>query len=187
MKDRYILIGGVPFRGYTGTLTYTGLTEVGRVSTQADLQKLIKKKYDECGGLFHIFDLGLMSDIRWLTSEHLATLLFQELEKDGWGDIDSHWFKLVAEGNHTEEGDHHDQAEALSEVLDRVVQRLKEETPIDRLKNKYDSESEHLQAIEDALVEQFQIADRDQVRKAVYAAFDVGHKTTTTDDWADMW
>lgn len=60
-------------------------------------------------------------------------------------------------------------------------------TPIDKLKKKYDSDSEHLRAIEDALMEQFNITDREQVHKAVLAAFYVGHKTTTTDDWVDMW
>lgn len=60
-------------------------------------------------------------------------------------------------------------------------------TPIDKLKDKYDSAGEHLRAIEDALMEQFNITDREQLHKAVYAAFAVGHKTTTTDDWADFW
>lgn len=61
-------------------------------------------------------------------------------------------------------------------------------TPIDRLKKTYDSYPEHLKAIEDALIEQFKLTeeDRPQVKKAVSAAFDVGHRTTTTDDWCDM-
>ena len=60
-------------------------------------------------------------------------------------------------------------------------------TPIDLLKPKYDSATEHLKAVEDALMEQFSIGEthRAQVHKAVHEAFHVGHRTTTTDDWAD--
>ena len=60
-------------------------------------------------------------------------------------------------------------------------------SPIDRLKAKYDFHTQHLRAIEEALMEQFAIpADqRDQVRKAVSIAYDVGRRTTTTDDWCD--
>jgi hypothetical protein len=62
-------------------------------------------------------------------------------------------------------------------------------TPIDQLKPKYRGDREHLKAIEDALMAQFSIDEthRAQVQKAVRAAFDVGHRTTTTDDWANMW
>jgi hypothetical protein len=34
---------------------------------------------------------------------------------------------MVAEGDYSEDDDHHDQAEALGKALDRVVARLKEE------------------------------------------------------------
>lgn len=54
---RFILIGGVPFRGYTGTLTYTELKEVGRVNTKKQLKDLMDKNNDACGGLFHVVDL----------------------------------------------------------------------------------------------------------------------------------
>jgi len=61
-------------------------------------------------------------------------------------------------------------------------------TPIDRLKAKYESAEEHLNAIARAIVEQFKIpeAQHAQVKKAVHAAFDVGHRTITTDDWCDF-
>ena len=68
-----------------------------------------------------------MSKLWQLTTERLATLLYEELERDGWGDVDPYWIQMVAEGNYTEDDDHHDQAEALGKVLDRVVARLKEE------------------------------------------------------------
>ena len=68
-----------------------------------------------------------MSKLWQLTTERLATLLHEELEREGWGHVDPHWVGMVADGNYTEDDDHHDQAEALGKVLDRVVARLKEE------------------------------------------------------------
>ena len=68
-----------------------------------------------------------MSKLWQLTTERLATLLHEELDRDDWGAIDPHWIQMAAEGNHTEEDNHHEQAEALAKVLDRVVKRLKEE------------------------------------------------------------
>jgi hypothetical protein len=62
-----------------------------------------------------------------LTTERLATLLHEELERESWGDVDPYWIQMVAEGDHTEDDDHHEQAEALAKVFDRVVARLKEE------------------------------------------------------------
>ena len=60
-------------------------------------------------------------------------------------------------------------------------------SPIDRLKSKYESAGQHLNAIVQAIVEQFGIPESQhgQVRKAVEEAFNVGHRTTTTDDWCD--
>ena len=60
-------------------------------------------------------------------------------------------------------------------------------SPIDRLAPKYDSARQHLRAIEEALLEQFALpaSEREQIRKAVEAAYSVGRRTTTTDDWCD--
>jgi hypothetical protein len=60
-------------------------------------------------------------------------------------------------------------------------------SPIDRLKPKYESADQHLNAITNAIVDQFGIPEdqQGQVRKAVNEAFAVGHRTTTTDDWCD--
>lgn len=62
-------------------------------------------------------------------------------------------------------------------------------TPIDSLKKKYDSAAQHLQAITNAIAEQFGIPaeQHGQVRKAVEEAYSVGRRTTTTDDWCDSW
>ncbi len=62
-------------------------------------------------------------------------------------------------------------------------------TPIDRLESKYESSDAHLRAIVNALMEQFSISEenRHHVNKAVREAFLVGHRTTTTDDWCDVW
>lgn len=67
----------------------------------------------------------MSSQLQWLTSERLATLIYEELDRDSWGDVDPYWIKMVAEGNYAEDDDHHDQAEALGKVFDRVVERLK--------------------------------------------------------------
>ena len=68
-----------------------------------------------------------MSKIWQLTTERLATLLHEELDREGWGAVDPRWIEMVADGTHTEDDDHYEQAEALGKVLDRVVARLKEE------------------------------------------------------------
>ena len=60
-------------------------------------------------------------------------------------------------------------------------------TLIDKVKSKYDSATEHMRAIEDAVMRQFSIPEeqRTQVRKALSLAFDVGHGTNTSDDWCN--
>ena len=68
-----------------------------------------------------------MSKLWQFTTERLATLLHEELLREGCGNVDPYWIQMVAEGGYTEEYDHHDQAEALGKVLDRVVTRIKEE------------------------------------------------------------
>lgn len=55
-KHKYIVVGGSPFRGYTGTLTYTGLKVVGRCDTLKAAERLVKEKYDEVGGLILVID-----------------------------------------------------------------------------------------------------------------------------------
>lgn len=62
-------------------------------------------------------------------------------------------------------------------------------TPIDQIEDKYESYGKHLRAIEDAVMVQFGIpgGDRAQIRKAIEAAYQVGRRTTTTDDWCDAW
>ena len=53
---RFILIGGEPYRGYTNTLTYTSLRVVGTTNNEKDMRKLVKEKYEECGGLLIVVD-----------------------------------------------------------------------------------------------------------------------------------
>jgi len=68
-----------------------------------------------------------MSQLKQLTTERLAEILHEELDRDDWGDVDPFWIRMVSEGNHTEDDEHHEDAEALANVLDRVVARLKED------------------------------------------------------------
>jgi hypothetical protein len=57
-----------------------------------------------------------------LTAEKLAKILDEEFEQDNWGDIDPYLFKEVVKP--VKDSDHADDAEALREVLERVVKRL---------------------------------------------------------------
>lgn len=54
--NKYILIGGNPFTGYTGTQTFTSLKVVGSSNTEEGIKDLWIDKYDECGGLMLILD-----------------------------------------------------------------------------------------------------------------------------------
>lgn len=56
MTNRYIVVGGIPFRSYTGTGTYTGLKVVGSSNNKRAIKKLVKDSYDACGGLLTIID-----------------------------------------------------------------------------------------------------------------------------------
>lgn len=52
----YVLIGGNPYRGYTGTMTYTDLGVITKVKTKKEAAEAYRKYYDDCGGLLRIFD-----------------------------------------------------------------------------------------------------------------------------------
>ncbi|KKN19848.1 hypothetical protein LCGC14_0941740 [marine sediment metagenome] len=53
---RYILIGGKPFTGHTGTTSYTGLQVVATSDKLKGLQELYQYNWDICGGLLLIID-----------------------------------------------------------------------------------------------------------------------------------
>ena len=55
-----------------------------------------------------------------MTSEQLAKILYEEFERDGWGDIDPYLFCCVSEGVTDVE-----YAAGMKSALDRVVVRLK--------------------------------------------------------------
>lgn len=61
-----------------------------------------------------------------LTVEKLARIMHEELEHDGWGDIDPDTFSLVANADGCDDEDE-DEA-ALRSVLERVIKRLEDET-----------------------------------------------------------
>jgi hypothetical protein len=52
----YILIGGSPFRSYTGTTTFTGIYVVWTGTTLKEARKQIKERFDDCGGLLLLID-----------------------------------------------------------------------------------------------------------------------------------
>jgi hypothetical protein len=53
---RFIVIGGNPFRTYTGTTTYTSLKVVGESETEEGAGQIASEKYEECGGLLLVVD-----------------------------------------------------------------------------------------------------------------------------------
>jgi hypothetical protein len=61
-----------------------------------------------------------------ITMNRLARILAEEFSRDGWGDIEPHWFKLVADECNETEPDAAE-AEAMADVLQRVAARLNEE------------------------------------------------------------
>lgn len=65
--------------------------------------------------------------IQHLTTERLAEIIIEELDRDDWGDVDTEWIRMVAQGCYDEDDAGHDDAEAMKSVLDRVVERIKED------------------------------------------------------------
>lgn len=65
LLNKYIVVGGIPFRGYTGTLSFTGLKVVGGSSSTEEIARIVHDHYDECGGLLLILDAetGLAAEI----------------------------------------------------------------------------------------------------------------------------
>lgn len=59
-----------------------------------------------------------------MTTEELARVLYEELERDQWGDIDPYWLKMIATGADSEDEDDASDVASLRAVLDRVVARL---------------------------------------------------------------
>jgi hypothetical protein len=55
---KYSVIGGNPFVGYTGTMSFTALRVVGQADTQEQVEALIKEHYEPCGGLLLVIDLA---------------------------------------------------------------------------------------------------------------------------------
>mgnify|MGYP001599056953 CR=1 FL=1 len=69
----------------------------------------------------HFFSFReVLERTKTMTSEHLAKILYEEFERDGWGDIDPYLFRYVFEGDTDAE-----YAADMKRVLDRVVARLK--------------------------------------------------------------
>lgn len=56
-RQRYVVVGGHPFRMYTGTTTFTGLKLVGKTDSKEEAVELFNTHYEDCGGLLMIVDL----------------------------------------------------------------------------------------------------------------------------------
>lgn len=53
---RFILIGGNPFRPYTGTTTYTSLKVIGTAHSKEEIRKLYQDNYENCAGLLLVVE-----------------------------------------------------------------------------------------------------------------------------------
>jgi hypothetical protein len=54
----------------------------------------------------------------------LAAILFEEFERDAWGDIDPFLFGMIADGLEDSDDDNAEEAQELKKVLKRAVKRL---------------------------------------------------------------
>lgn len=53
---RFLLVGGSPFRMYTGTKTFLSLKIVAEADTKEAIEELSTANYDQCGGLVLVID-----------------------------------------------------------------------------------------------------------------------------------
>jgi hypothetical protein len=53
---KYIIVGGNPMTGYTGTTTFTGLDVIGTAHTKEEAESIFNAKHDQCAGLLMIVD-----------------------------------------------------------------------------------------------------------------------------------
>ncbi len=62
---KYCVVGGNPFRCYTGTTSFTGLRVVGTTSSIKTAQKMYNLCYEECGGLLLVIDMetGMVANV----------------------------------------------------------------------------------------------------------------------------
>jgi len=54
---KYIVVGGEPFRVYTGTTTFISIRELGQFETKEEAEECVTKNYTECGGLINLFEI----------------------------------------------------------------------------------------------------------------------------------
>lgn len=53
---RYVVVGGRPYRSYTGTMMHTGLDVLGASDSLEEMEALVKEKFDDCSGLILLID-----------------------------------------------------------------------------------------------------------------------------------
>jgi hypothetical protein len=54
---KYVIVGGVPYVGYTNTTTFASLKIVGKGNTIEEVKEIVDNHFDECGGLLIIIDM----------------------------------------------------------------------------------------------------------------------------------
>jgi len=56
---QYIVVGGNPFTGYTGTMSYTSLRSLGTFSSKEEAEECREEMWEECGGLIEVFPVEI--------------------------------------------------------------------------------------------------------------------------------
>lgn len=69
---RYTLVGGNPFRMYTGTTTFTSISVVGQTNTIKEMQQLVNDSYEKCGGLLLVLDNETGREVVYTEDSKLA-------------------------------------------------------------------------------------------------------------------
>ena len=59
-----------------------------------------------------------------MTAKQLAILLYEELERNSWGDIDPYWIQCIAQGVDMTDDCYESAVIDLREVLTRVADRI---------------------------------------------------------------
>lgn len=54
---KYIVIGGIPIKAYTGTTTFLGLQKIGIYDNKKEAEQAVDDNYNECSGLIDIYEV----------------------------------------------------------------------------------------------------------------------------------
>jgi len=62
---RYIIVGGSPFTGFSGTVTFTHLQVIAATDDPKEAKELLDYNYNICGGLVLAIDTETGQEAKW--------------------------------------------------------------------------------------------------------------------------